>query len=68
MTVPVKQNVSFTYEKLDGEVKTVEDFYVDSVFTSADGNRIVSGWLEANTKGRAYREDRMSNVTVLEAP
>lgn len=65
MTVAVNENVSFTYEKLDGEVKTVENFKVDSVFTSSDGNRIVSGWLEATGEGRAYREDRISEVTVL---
>jgi hypothetical protein len=65
MTVAVNQNVSFTYEKLDGEVKTVENLRVDRVFTSTDGNRIVQGWLEASGEGRAYREDRISDVTVV---
>lgn len=64
MTVAVNQNVSFTYEKLDGEVKAVENLRVDRVFTSTDGHRVVSGWLEATGEGRAYREDRISEVSV----
>jgi hypothetical protein len=65
MTVEVNQNVSFTYEKLDGEVKTIENLLVDRVFTSADGNRVVTGWLGTTGEGRAYREDRISEVEVL---
>lgn len=65
MTVAVNDNVTFTYEKLDGEVKTVENFYVDRVFTSKEGQRIVQGWLEPTGEGRAYRQDGMSDVTVL---
>ena len=67
MTVTANQNVSFTYEKLDGEVKTVDNFRVDRVFTSTEGNRVVQGWLEATGEGRAYREDRISELTVLPA-
>lgn len=63
MTVVTHQNVSFTYEKLDGEVQKVENFYIDRVFTSADGNNIVQGWLEATGEGRAYRQDSMTAVT-----
>lgn len=65
MTVAVNQNVSFTYESIDGEVKTVPNLRVDRVFTSNDGNRIVQGWLEATGEGRAYREDGISEVKVL---
>jgi hypothetical protein len=65
MTVSVNENVTFTYEKLDGEVKTVENLHVDRVFTSTDGNRIVQGWLATTGEGRAYREDRISGVVVL---
>lgn len=65
MTVAVNDNVTFTYEKLDGEVKKVENFYVDRVFTSKEGQRIVQGWLEPTGEGRAYRQDSMSDVVVL---
>lgn len=65
MTVSVNENVAFTYEKIDGEVKKVENFYVDRVFTSKDGRRIVQGWLEPTGEGRAYRQTGMSDVVVL---
>jgi hypothetical protein len=65
MTVAVNDNVTFTYEKIDGEVKTVENLHVDRVFTSSEGHRIVQGWLEATGEGRAYRQDGISNVVVL---
>lgn len=65
MTIAVNENVAFTYEKLDGEVKKVENLHVDRVFTSTEGHRIVQGWLGATGEGRAYRQDGIRDVVVL---
>ena len=56
--------ISFTYKKLDGTMKTVDDFLVDRIYTSNDGQRIVQGW-RADGAGRSYRRYRMGNVKAV---
>lgn len=59
--VKVGMKISFTYQKLDGDWRKVENFLVDNIYVSTAGQRIVQGWREDGT-GHSYRRNRMSNV------
>lgn len=59
--VKVGMKISFTYEKIDGTWRKVDNFLVDNIYVSESGQRIVQGWREDGT-GRSYRRNRMSNV------
>lgn len=53
--------ISFFYEKLNGDTRTVNNFLVDNIYVSQRGHRIVQGYRE-DKEGRSYRRYRMSNV------
>lgn len=53
--------ISFLYQKLDGEMRTVNNFLVDNIYVSQKGHRIIQGYREDN-EGRSYRRGRMTNV------
>lgn len=53
--------ISFLYQKLDGEMRTVNNFLVDNIYVSQKGYRIIQGYREDN-EGRSYRRGRMTNV------
>jgi hypothetical protein len=59
--VKVGMMISFTYKKLDGDWRNVNNFLVDNIFVSKSGQRIIQGWREDGT-GHSYRRYRMSNV------
>lgn len=59
--VKVGMKISFTYKKLDGTWRQVDNFMVDNIFVSKAGQRIIQGWREDGS-GHSYRRYRMSNV------
>lgn len=59
--VKIGMKIAFTYEKLDGTWREVDNFLVDNIFVSKAGQRIVQGWRDDGT-GHSYRRNRMSNV------
>ena len=61
VVVKPKKVISFTYRKLDGTLRDVERFTVDSVYSSQAGHRIIAGYRE-DGEGRSYRRTRMTNV------
>lgn len=58
--------ISFYYQKLNGETRTVNDFLVDNIYMSQMGHRIVQGYRDGNV-GRSYRRYRMTNVKEIPA-
>jgi hypothetical protein len=54
--------ISFLYQKLDGTMRTVNNFLVDNIYVSQKGHRIIQGYRE-DKEGRSYRRGRMTNVT-----
>jgi hypothetical protein len=56
--------ISFFYQKLNGETRTVNDFLVDNIYVSQRGHRIVQGYRDGD-EGRSYRRYRMTNVKEL---
>jgi hypothetical protein len=59
--VKVGMKISFSYKKLDGTYRKVNNFHVDNIFVSKAGQRIIQGWREDGS-GHSYRRYRMSNV------
>ena len=59
--VQTGMKISFTYIKLDGTWRNVENFLVDNIYVSKGGQRIIQGWREDGS-GHSYRRNRMSNV------
>jgi hypothetical protein len=59
--ISVGMKISFTYQKLDGTWRKVENFLVDNIYVSQGGQRIIQGW-RADGSGHSYRRNRMSNV------
>lgn len=53
--------ISFFYQKLNGDTRTVNNFLVDNIYVSQRGHRIVQGYRE-DKEGRSYRRYRMTNV------
>lgn len=62
--VKAGMKIAFTYRKLDGTMRQVKSFYVEEVFVSKSGQRIIKGWRGdgQDREGRSYRRYRMSNV------
>lgn len=56
--------ISFLYQKLNGDMRTVNNFLVDNIYVSQRGHRIVQGYREDN-EGRSYRRGRMTNVVEI---
>lgn len=64
--VNVGMKISFTYRKLNGEMRDVQNFTVDNIYISKKGYRIVQGIREGGD-GHTYRRDRMTNVKEVES-
>jgi hypothetical protein len=58
--------ISFFYQKLNGETRTVNSFLVDNIYVSQRGHRIVQGYRD-DDQGRSYRRYRMTNVKEIPA-
>lgn len=59
--ISVGMKISFTYLKLNGEMRQVDNFVVDNIYRSKKGYRMIQGWRE-DGEGRTYRRERMTNV------
>lgn len=63
--VNVGMKISFTYRKLNGDMRDVQNFVVDNIYVSKKGHRIIQG-IREDGSGHTYRRDRMTNVKEIE--